>query len=366
MNPQRPLAAIVFMACAISVWHWGHSSGEGCAMVFPQGTFAEITEERAIIVWDAASKTQHFIRGAAFQTQAPDFGFLVPTPTKPTLAEVTDDVFRWLNDLVKPRIVVKSGGVELTLFCLGASASKTFSEVADSIGSVRVLSEQRVGGFDAVVVEADDPKALNDWLNRNGYVANPELSPWLEPYVKNNWKITAFKIAHDPKTGRAVQTSSVRMSFATDKPFFPYREPQPAKAQEAKSAPTANRLLRVFFLSDRRMAARMGEAPWPALVYWADRLEDGQRQKLAQELGLKETEALPANAWLTTFNDRASPRPGNADVVFEPAAVQESVRPPDIIQRSPPIVIPLELIIVAGILAVFLLIRFLKTRAKPA
>jgi hypothetical protein len=156
------------------------------------------------------------------------------------------------------------------------------------------------------------------------------------------------------------------MSFTTDKPFFPYREPQPAKPQEAKIVPIASRLLRVFFLSDRRMAARLGEDPWPAETYWADQLEDGQRQKLATDLGFKKTAALPATAWLTTFNDRASPRPGNADVFFEPAPFQESVRPPDIVHRSAPIVIPLELIIVAGILALFLLTRLLKIRAKPA
>src|SRR5437016_3719837 len=61
-----------------------------CAPAPPPGVRVEIADESAIIVWDAAAKTQHFIRRASFATAAHDFGFLVPTPAQPTLAEASD------------------------------------------------------------------------------------------------------------------------------------------------------------------------------------------------------------------------------------------------------------------------------------
>jgi hypothetical protein len=47
-----------------------------------------IAEEEAVIVWDPATKTEHFIRRAAFHSTARQFGFLVPTT--PRLTEVSD------------------------------------------------------------------------------------------------------------------------------------------------------------------------------------------------------------------------------------------------------------------------------------
>ena len=42
-----------------------------------------VIEESAVIVWDPATKTEHFIRRATFHGKAGDFGFLVPTPSVP-------------------------------------------------------------------------------------------------------------------------------------------------------------------------------------------------------------------------------------------------------------------------------------------
>jgi hypothetical protein len=64
-----------------------------------------------------------------------------------------------------------------------------------SANAVRVLDQQRVAGYDATVLEADSARALNEWLIKHHYVNRPDLTVWLEPYVKNRWKITAFKIA---------------------------------------------------------------------------------------------------------------------------------------------------------------------------
>src|SRR5262249_47277358 len=74
-------------------------------------------------------------------------------------------------------------------------------------------------------------------------------------------------------------------------------------------------------------------AAWHADVKWADQLSDEQRKQIARETGITEND-VPAQAWLTTFEDRAEPRPAKDEVYFDPAQDQTPIRPPDIIRYS--------------------------------
>lgn len=67
-----------------------------CGTASPPAVPVAVADESAIIVWDAATETQHFVRRASFRTDAEDFGFLVPTPSRPRLAEA-DDAALWLG-----------------------------------------------------------------------------------------------------------------------------------------------------------------------------------------------------------------------------------------------------------------------------
>src|SRR5947209_5509893 len=121
-----------------------------CSVASPANKPVEIADESAIIVWDSATGTEHFIRRATFKSAAQDFGFLVPTPTKPELAEADDVAFKELARITAPKVVTQprpsSGGCSI-----GCSEAKR--DFAASPGNVQVLDEQRVAGYDAVVLE---------------------------------------------------------------------------------------------------------------------------------------------------------------------------------------------------------------------
>ena len=57
------------------------------------GNGVQIASESALIVYDSATKTEHFLRTANFDTSSSEFGFFVPTPTRPELAEAAADIF---------------------------------------------------------------------------------------------------------------------------------------------------------------------------------------------------------------------------------------------------------------------------------
>ena len=317
-----------------------------CAIAMPPSAQAiQVDSEKAVIIWDEQSKTEHFIRSAQFSGAAKDFGFLVPTPTVPELAETSND-FDLFSPMTKPEDVYedKFDGFDFTPLSLSflfgkmngetwvtsADESKSISAVTGAPASkVRVLSQKKIAGYDAAILEANNAAALNAWLKKHGYQSSPALAVWLEKYVKDNWKITAFKIAQD-SDGEAIpmQLGAVRMSFKTEQPFYPYREPVNPAASEDKHPP--NRLLQVWFLSQKKMNATIGTqstVKWPASTYWSNTINAGQREEIANHFKLP-IDQLPAQTWMTEFNDNSSPRPATDELFFAATADQISVKPP--------------------------------------
>jgi hypothetical protein len=324
----------------------------GCAAAPPLGASVRIADESAIIIWDASSKTEHFIRRATFSSSAHDFGFLVPTPTKPELAEAEDDAFNTLAGITAPKVVTQSAPLSSGGGCgCGVMAPRAQMAGEAPPNKVDVLEAKRVAGYDAVVLEADDADALGKWLKDHGYDFSPAITAWATPYVKAKWKISAFKIARDesgaPGTARdppptskasaassapsAVSASAVRMTFRTEKPFFPYREP-PAERGAVQSGP-GRRLLRVYFLAEGRTRGTLGEGDlaWPGRVVWANKLEASGRDNVLGLLKLSK-DTPPAAWWLTEFEDPSSPRPGTDDVYFALDQNQGAVERPPVIQ----------------------------------
>jgi hypothetical protein len=84
---MRPRAALSLLLTLLAVARAERAAA--CATAPPPGTTVQIAEEEAIIAWDARTHVETFIRRAAFHATGPRFGFLVPTPTTPTLGEAT-------------------------------------------------------------------------------------------------------------------------------------------------------------------------------------------------------------------------------------------------------------------------------------
>jgi Uncharacterized protein conserved in bacteria (DUF2330) len=334
-----------------------------CAPAPRPGDDVRITDEEAVIVWDAASHTEHFIRHARFDASlrggaaARDFGFLVPTPRLPTLTEAPESIFAELADESKPQVVEEEEtGPRLGCLCFGVFSRKGVATAPAPPEPVRILSTQTVAGYDAVVLEADDAKALADWLGAHGYESRPALTEWLKPYIARKWKITAFKIAAgaggDAQARATVGTSVVRMTFSTDAPFFPYREPYDQRIDAA-----GPRSLRVYLVAGRRMTGSLGLAggAWPGEVEYARPLE--RIVPLSRALP---GEVLPSAAWLTVFLDASSPRAGSDDVYFAPSPSDgELRRPPRVIVRDRTMLVPVDVLglALAGVVVAAFFVR---------
>jgi hypothetical protein len=336
--------------------------------------------EDALIVWDPVARREHFVRRARFLSAADDFGFLVPTPTRPELAEAPDAVFHALEEAVLPETVYLTGWkpepTVLLLYPFFLTMSRSAPEGALPVtagppraASVQVLEERRVAGYDASVLAADDARALADWLRAHGYAEGPHLKDWLRHYVAAKWVITAFKVAGGSE-GRALGTSAVRMSFDTDHPFFPYREPADQRAPAAPGqqqlpplghAPTPGRQLRVFLVAPGRMEGRIGETrTWHAALDYAAP-KSGLATRVAHALP---PGVVQEGAWLHAFSDTASPRPGVDDLFFSPAAFAgQVVPPPEVVDQRRELLLPLDVFVIGPLLAWWVVRRRRRSRA---
>lgn len=329
MSGRRAWVGMMLLAGFYAVTAPDQSPLQGCAPVPRPGQWVDIRDESALIVWDSKSGTEHFVRRAQFETQADDFGFMVPTPSRPDLGEVDDRVFETAGMLTAPRHFYQT--TTKSEFGFGNWTDVMFSMAVTSMPApnampqgVAVLEEKQVAGFDATVLQADDTQALADWLDKHGYESRPALTEWLKWYVDHKWIITAFKLSRSAQGDRDhLNTKSIRMSFQTDKPFYPYREPEDMRRPSGQGS----RTLRVFVLSDQKYEGTLGESEaWPANTMWANDVSS-MAGNITSRLKLSDPElasSVQGARYLTEFEDRSFPRPGTDEIYFRSAADQSS------------------------------------------
>ena len=311
-----------------------------CAPAPMPGFDVGIAGETALIVWDPETKIEHFVRTADFRTESPELGFLVPTPTIPELGEVSAaDLFDSLAQLTRPRRVYLTKSEWRFGLGFGSLGDEADTAVAaaeagpapSGPAAVEVVNTARVGGYDATVLKAVDADALHAWLSDRRFEASASLRDWLRVYTSKGWIITAFALAGD---GRQVQSNPVRMSFLTERPFYPYREP--AGNSSAESPPT-ERLLRVYVVTDGRQSATIGaDRNWHADTVWSGPLPEATTAEVMSKLGdpvSAKFEDRDSAYWLTEFEDHASPRPGFDELYFAKSNDQTPLERPPIVHH---------------------------------
>jgi len=315
--------------------HATPKAAEACCPAPPPGKPVVNADQAVILMWDPATKTEHFIRRATFKSAADDFGFLVPTPNEPELAESGDDAFPFLLKVTEPEIIKERRPSE-GCGCLRSAAKSAGGrgEPTKHGPSVEVLQEKTVAGFHAVVLETKSATALVGWLKEHNYEMSPAIEAWAKPYVDQGWKITALKVAKDKASSTTdnpkVAAASLRMSFKTDRPLFPYREPLPPPGSTI-----SERTLRIYFIGESRYDGELTpDNAWKRQVVWSNKLTTEQRAKTLDLLKLSDAaHPKPSSFWLTEFEDAwAQLPPSQADLYFSPSKDQSVVKRPPIIE----------------------------------
>lgn len=331
-----------------------------------------LMDEATVIVWNPQTHTEHFIRRAMFDDiKGKGVGFIVPTPSVPQLAEGDADVFFGLDDMMEPEqetqelrnISLNSWLVPSWRFSIYTppepevdAAAAPVPPADAAMPAVDVLQHQRIGDLDAVTVRASNATALNQWLHKHQFNSGPAFEKWLDFYVQKNWVVTAFRFVRDKDTS-STMSPLIRLSFKTDQPFYPYREPQDDNISKERE-------LQIYFFAPGRMQAAPGNfgksKKWEGEVKWSDDLQNHPARlqdfnpSLSKQLSLPEADLKQAH-WMTVFEDYSSSRQGADDLTFIPAPNESQVPHPIIKYKRTETRIPVEaVVLLIGIVGVFI------------
>lgn len=359
-HPSRVRPALALAALAAGLLP---PPARACCPASPRDYDVRIADQEILVVWDPTTRTEHFVRQAAFSggrgAPAAGFGFLVPTPSRPEVAASSGQAFDLLREQTKPRIVHDTRWrvsviplLAYPFLMTAGSRSKSAPEITAMIDrGVDVLEEAHVAGYDVAVLAASDPKALTGWLSTNGYDARPAIEEWAAPYVEKRWIITAFKYAARPGD---VATDAVRMSFQTEAPLFPYRVPT-----DNIAPPGRGNLLRTFVVAPGRATGTLGAGqaarPWSqAEVKRARALPAAELARLVgQAIPAEAVKSLGDGAWLTAFEDRTWPS-GTDDLTFTLDPKGEEYQEVVVIEDEATLPLPADVLVGLGLLGLFL------------
>jgi hypothetical protein len=286
---------------------------------FEGGRRPSLAYEQALIVFDAEHRREHFVREIAFRAARDSFGFVVPTPARPEVAALKTSPFASLrSDFPFER---KGFGAGLRLGAGGGGMAPGKGR------GVQILEITKVGSFTAFVLAATDEAALGKWLAKNGFVSTPRTDAWLAHYVKLKFFYVAMR--YDPPKDSAAKESApqtkaetMRISFDTPLPYYPYFEPEPASPPAASDP----RLLEVWLVSHAAFVPvavreQAGRARWVRPLATGQSYDSDNRERLTSALGT-EAALLPRSAAplrVGRFMDQKRSRTGFGDIVFVPA-----------------------------------------------
>jgi hypothetical protein len=171
---------------------------------------ARIPAEQALIVF--AEGREEIITSVHLESDKPGAAVIFPVPGEPEVSALnSNDLFSYLEEVTRP---------EVRQVTQVADAERGVP-VGGGAPGVSVLGREVIGGYDVARLAAENPGALQEWLDQNGYRAPDGAAPILRGYIDDGWKFVAIKLAADRPANGAL--APLRMAFEAKGIVYPMR-----------------------------------------------------------------------------------------------------------------------------------------------
>jgi hypothetical protein len=201
------LSKTVLLLLTLVTWLCTATAARACGMPLD----ARIPSEQALIIFKDGR--QEIITSVQLLSDKPGAAVVFPVPNIPEVSALAaDTLFSYLSQVTRPQERVE----ELLIW-----RSRDGAVGGAAPGGVNVLGQEVVGGYSVARLEADDPGALQTWLDENNYSAPPGAEPILRAYIDAGWKFVAVKLAPGQKAAGALKP--LRMAFASSNIIYPMR-----------------------------------------------------------------------------------------------------------------------------------------------
>src|SRR5262245_51462029 len=283
--PKTVLFLLTLSACLATP-----AAARACGMPLD----ARIPSEQALIVFTGGR--EQIITSVQILSDKPGAAVIFPIPGVPEVEVLpTDMLFNFLAEVTRPherveeRLVWRRGGETA-----GGAAP----------GGVNVLGQEIVGGYSVARLQADDPHALQTWLDQHGYHAPEGAGPILQAYIAEGWSFVAVKLAADQNAAGALKP--LRIAFDSPQIVYPMRLGALADRQVD---------VLLYVLADHRMDIAGMETQYAGPVAQLDRAPPNELMSIF------------AAPYLTKLRNNAiAPSSLTADFVARPAATDEPFR----------------------------------------
>ena len=171
----RKLFLILFVALGVLVYADG-------GFVWDVNTEPNIddADQKAIILYNKGWET--LIISIRYRGIESNFAWLLPTPAPPEVSAAPTNVF---SDLEKITEQIKQDAEDIAM---------SPSLIYRGVGEVKVKERKQIGLYDIAVISSDDPNALFQWCQSQGFAISTAAIPIIKNYINKGWCFTAVKI----------------------------------------------------------------------------------------------------------------------------------------------------------------------------
>ncbi len=148
---------------------------------------------------------ESFVVRPGFEGKVEDFGMLIPFPSTPSLRKVPNNVFDHIAAAVDPpevtarirrrRVVQKRESKDRAMRKQAVGSQEL------EFDEVNVVSEEAVGMYQTVVLEAGSATALKNWMNDHEYRYPNGMDEACNDYIRQGWCFVAVKARVGNKAG---------------------------------------------------------------------------------------------------------------------------------------------------------------------
>jgi hypothetical protein len=197
----------VLLLLTLSIWLTAPAAALACGMPLD----ARIPSEQALILF--AGGRQEIITSVQILSNKPGAAVIFPVPGIPEVeALASDRLFSFLAEVTRPLERIEERLVWRNTDGTAGGAAP---------GGVNVLGQEIVGGYSVARLQADDPSALQAWLDENGYRVPQDATPILRAYTDAGWAFVVVKLAPDQNVAGALKP--LRIAFESQEIVYPMR-----------------------------------------------------------------------------------------------------------------------------------------------
>jgi len=153
--------------------------------------------------------------------EIPDFAWVVPVPSYPEVKKADQMFFSLLSDAIREDLFSNKKIWYLTAYKPGGGLILDGGGYTPSKpDTVKVFEKKIVGNFETVILSAENPDDLVNWLNKNQFYFPEKARETIEFYTKKHWYFVAMKIRNPELLN---ELHPVEFTFETEQPVYPMK-----------------------------------------------------------------------------------------------------------------------------------------------